>query len=165
MFRSVCITGALALNAALIAAAAPPPPRGLRPYLVAVSVANLEASAGWYEDVLGLRVVDKKAFPESGIKIALLEADGFRLELVELRGSVSPSTCTDVSNPAALRGFGKYAFQIDDLAEFVKGLERRGVAILHDARSAPKDGERSVIIKDNDGNWLQFFQRPRSSGE
>jgi catechol 2,3-dioxygenase-like lactoylglutathione lyase family enzyme len=137
------------------------PPRGLRPYLVAVSVASLEESTAWYQRVLGLRIVEKKDFPQQGLKIAFLESQGFRLELVDLKGSVSAGSCADVSNPAALRGFGKYAFQVDALEDVVVSLQKSGVAILHDFRKSATAGDQSVIIKDPDGNWLQFFQRPQ----
>jgi hypothetical protein len=66
-----------------------------------------------------------------------------------------------VANPAALRGFGKYAFQVDDLGGVVSAFKRHGTAVLHDFSTDPKPSDRSIIIKDNDGNWLQFFQRPR----
>ncbi len=134
-------------------------PRGMRPYLVAISVADVDASVAWYERVLGLSLVERKAFAQQGIRVAFLKSDGFRLELVELKNSINPATCADVSNPAALRGFGKFAFQVDDLAEVVKSLERHGVGILHDFRSAEASAERSIIVKDVDGNWLEFFQR------
>lgn len=135
-------------------------PRGVRPYLVAISVASVDASATWYQETLGLQLVEKKSFDEQGIKVALLKSDGFRLELVELKNSLNPATCTDTSNPAALRGFSKLAFQVDDLGAVVQRLGQRGVSILHDFRSAPLADDRSVIVKDGDGNWLQLFQRP-----
>ena len=92
-------------------------PRGMRPYLVAISVASVDASATWYQETLGLQLVEKKAFDEQGIKVAFLRSDGFRLELVELKHSVNPASCTDTSNPAALRGFSKVAFQVRGVVE------------------------------------------------
>jgi len=136
------------------------PPSGLRPYLVAVSVANLDASVAWYANVLGLRVAERKAFPDQGLRVAFLESEGFRLELVELKGSVSPSTCTDVSNPASLRGVGKVAFRVDDLKETVAQLQKRGAVLFRDFRDPATPKRGSVIIKDPDGNWVQFFQHP-----
>ncbi len=159
MWRAMAVACAVVLNPFMAATADQGgPPRGLRPYLVAISVANLDESIAWYEKALGLRTADKKSFPEQGLKVAFLESEGFRLELVELKGSVSPASCTDVTNPAALRGFGKYAFRVDDLAELAGRFRAMGISILHDFRSAPEARARSIIIKDNEGNWLQFFQ-------
>jgi len=124
---------------------------------VAISVANLDESIAWYEKALGLRTSDRRSFPEHGLKVAFLESEGFRLELVELKGSASPGSCADVTNPA-LRGFGKFAFQVDDLAALAGRFQTMGIGILRDFRSAPEARNRSIIIKDNDGNWLQFFQ-------
>jgi len=159
MWQVMAVACAAVLNAVTPAVAdQSEPPRGLRPYLVAISVANLDESVAWYEKALGLRTADRKSFPEQGLKVAFLESEGFRLELVELKGSVSPGSCTDVTNPAALRGFGKYAFQVDDLAELANRFRAKGIGILRDFRSAPEARGRSIIIKDNEGNWLQFFQ-------
>jgi catechol 2,3-dioxygenase-like lactoylglutathione lyase family enzyme len=150
--------------AAAVAAVASPAekieaPAGLRPYLVALSVGDIDAAAAWYVRVLGLRIADRKDFPAQGLKVAFLEADAFRLELVELKGSVSPGSCVNVTNPASLRGFGKYAFQVDDVESLVGRLRKAEVSILHDFRSAADPSERSIIVKDNEGNWLQFFER------
>lgn len=150
---ALCVVGA-------VSADPPAVPRGMTPYLVAISVASVDAAATWYQETLGLQLIEKKAFDEQGITVAVLKSDGFRLELVELKNSVNSASCADTSNPAALRGFSKVAFQVDDLGEVVQRLGRRGVSILHDFRSAPLADDRSVIVKDGDGNWLQFFQRP-----
>jgi catechol 2,3-dioxygenase-like lactoylglutathione lyase family enzyme len=143
------------------AAEGPAPLAGMRPYLVAISVRSLEQSVAWYEKVLDLHLVEKKAFPDQGLAIAFLESEGFRLELIELRGSVGRAGCVkDPSNPATLQGIGKYAFVVDHLDEVATTLVQRGAKIYFDTRKDPEPSERSVIIQDNDGNWIQFFQRP-----
>ena len=136
------------------------PLRGMRPYLVAVSVADLEESVTWYANVLGLRIAERKTFPDQGLRMAFLESEGFRLELVELKGSVSPGSCTDMSNPASMRGVGKVAFQVDDLKQAVAQLQKRGGVLFRDFRNPATPKRGSVIIKDPDGNWVQFFQHP-----
>ena len=154
---SLALAGGLAMSAE-----SPEPLKGMRPYLVAISVKSLDESAAWYSGVLGLRLVEKKDFPDHGLSIALLESEGFRLELVQLKGSVASIDCApDPSNPASLQGVGKYAFQVDDLSDVVSTLKKRGAQIFRSFSDAAKPRETSVIIKDNDGNWIQFFQRPR----
>lgn len=135
------------------------PPRGLQPHLLAISVGSLHDAIAWYEDIAGLRLVERKAYPDQHLELAFLESrGGFRLELVQLEGSISPGRCADVSNPATLRGPGKFAFQVDDLREIVSALDKRGAAIFRDFRgSSPPN----IIVKDADGNWIQFFQRRR----
>ncbi len=154
---SLALAGGLAMSAS-----SPEPLKGMRPYLVALSVKSLDESAAWYGGVLGLRLAEKKDFPDNGLSIAILESEGFRLELVELKGSkAAADLLTDATNPASLRGFGKLAFQVDDLAETVAELKMRGAAVFRDFTDPAKPGSGSVIIKDNDGNWIQFFQRPK----
>jgi catechol 2,3-dioxygenase-like lactoylglutathione lyase family enzyme len=134
--------------------------KGLAPYLVAISVKNVDDSASWYRRVMDLRLVDAKSFPDRGLRIAFLESDAFRLELVELRDSVSPAKfAPDPTNPASVQGVGKYAFRVDHLDEVVASLNATATPIFLDFTKAPVATDRSVIVRDNDGNWIQFFQR------
>ena len=48
--------------------------------LAAVSVANLDASVGWYADNLDFRLNDRRDFPDRKLRIALIERQGFFLE-------------------------------------------------------------------------------------
>jgi catechol 2,3-dioxygenase-like lactoylglutathione lyase family enzyme len=155
------IVGAVVIAVGSSVAPGPSAPAGMRLATIAISVRSLDASVAWYEGVLGLRLADRKQFPEQGLSVALLESSGLRLELVELKGSVSPGSCTDVSNPASLRGVGKYGFEVADLDATVALLIKRGATIAHDSRAARAPDSRSVIIKDNDGNWLELAEEPR----
>lgn len=135
--------------------------RSFRPYLVAVSVADREASIGWYVDNLGFRLEDKRDFPEHRLRVAMLERRGFFLEIVELAGSVPPDRCVPgIDNPALLRGFGKLSFEVEDAAALAKKLKARGVRFQLEPGEGRELGSLSFIVLDPDGNWLQFEQPP-----
>jgi hypothetical protein len=69
------------------------------------------------------------------------------------QGSVEPASCVpDLGNPASLQRVGKFAFLVDDLTEVRATLKQRDIPIL-------LASDDSVIVKDNDGNWVQFFQQ------
>jgi lactoylglutathione lyase len=157
MRRGILLSALLMLGAAT-SAKTTDPFRGMRPYLVAISVEHLDHSIAWYSNALGLRLVRRMGSPKEEIEVAFLECEGFRLELVELKGSVRPDLVS--GNPASVRGIGKFAFQVDDLDGTVGELGRRGVSLANEFRDSATGKRSSVIVKDPDGNWVQFFQRP-----
>ncbi len=163
-------TGVCALGVGLFLLAGCMPPnqqpkeggRSFQPYLVAISVADREASIGWYVDNLGFRLEDKRDFPEYKLRVAMLERQGFFLELVELAGSVPPDHCVHgIDNPALLRGFGKLSFEVEDAAALAKELKARGVRFQLKPGEDREPGSISFIVLDIDGNWLQFKQPPK----
>jgi catechol 2,3-dioxygenase-like lactoylglutathione lyase family enzyme len=68
-----------------------PPDRGVSAALifqhVALSVGDLDAAAGWYREVLGLRDVVEYPVGEDGGKAIMLERDGFAVEVFWSPGS------------------------------------------------------------------------------
>lgn len=132
-------------------------PEALRPSLTAISVPKLDESVRWYVDTLGFALVTQSAFPDHHLRLAILERDGFRLELVELEGSQPPAKLVPgVDNPAMIQGFGKVAFTVGDFDAWLARVRRAGVRFQLEPRTSPEDGSRSFIILDNNGNWLQF---------
>ncbi|HEX8616823.1 MAG TPA: VOC family protein [Thermoanaerobaculia bacterium] len=158
-----CVVFALFLFTAGACATAPaPPPRPaarMQPYLVALSVPDVDESIRWYVTNLGFQQKSRAEYPDYGLVIAIVERDGFRVELVALKGSVAPaSVVADHSNPAILQGFNKIAFRVDDLAAWAKEFRGRGVKFQLQETANPQDNSSSFIIVDNNGNWLQFTQ-------
>lgn len=145
---------------ALAQSPAPATSDEVRPYLVAVSVSNLETSAAWYVDHLGFRLVDKKEFPDYKLRIAILERDRFRLELVQTEGAQSPSRLAPGSdNPARILGFGKLAFLVTDVDARARRMKEKGLKLQLEPTRDDKDGTKSFIVLDPDGNWIQLTQR------
>lgn len=148
------------LFAALPSAVATDPARQetIRPYLASLSVPDIDASAAWYSENLGFKVVKKMDFPDYKLRITLLDRDGFRLELVQLGGSVPPAKVLPEwgSNPALLHGFGKLAFQVADVDAWAGRLKEKGIKFQIEPRDNAEDGTRSFIVLDRDGNWIQL---------
>lgn len=143
------------------------PQFSLRPYLVSISVASLDESLKWYTENLGFIVLNKKDLPEYSLRIAFLQMNGFMMEMIEFKNSVSEEDIRKafpkVDDRAKIQGFGKLAFQVEDIDAFAGLLKRKGV---HFVREVQEDKElfhtKWFIVTDNSGNWIQFFQ-PTSS--
>ena len=133
-----------------------------RPYLLSLSVANLDATASWYRDVLGFREVRHLELPDYRLRIRFLELNGFRLELIQYQDSVSlasiQSKFPNVEDRARVHGFGKLAFAVDDLAAAARALKDKKVKLLRDVSRDEATGDRWMLIEDPEGNWLQFFE-------
>jgi catechol 2,3-dioxygenase-like lactoylglutathione lyase family enzyme len=124
------------------------------PALVALSVGDLKASEQWYVRNAGFTLKAERTFPD--VVIAILEREGFQLELVQLEHSVAPSQLVPGTNPARIRGFGKIAFRVRDIDALAARLRANGVAFQLDPRDDLSAGTRSFIVLDNEGNWIQF---------
>jgi catechol 2,3-dioxygenase-like lactoylglutathione lyase family enzyme len=108
--------------------AAPEPPKtaaGPRPFIVALSVTDIEASTKWYVDTLGFRV----RYPATGHTKplrTLLELGGFFLSLISVdhpaeRNSVLPNPL----DPASLTGVYRFGVEVPDVDVVLKPLRQK----------------------------------------
>jgi catechol 2,3-dioxygenase-like lactoylglutathione lyase family enzyme len=134
----------------------------VRPYLMSLSVANLDLSVRWYHEMLGFRETRRLKMPGSSLRISFLELNGFRLELIEFKDSVSfaaiQSKFPAVDDRAKVQGFGKLAFVVTSVGEVAASLKIKKVKFVREVTQEKGTGETWFIIKDVDGNWLQFFE-------
>lgn len=131
----------------------------LTPYLVAISVANVDTSYAWYRGHLGFQPLRAPYAPVPGIRIGVLIQGDFRLELIEAAGarrrqSALPDSTRDVS----LRGFVKLAFRVPNVDSAVAAFRRAGIPIRFGPVSDANFHVRHFLVADPDGNVLQFFQ-------
>jgi catechol 2,3-dioxygenase-like lactoylglutathione lyase family enzyme len=135
----------------------------IRPYLVSISVSNLDESLKWYGDNLGFEVVKRKDLPQYSLRIAFAELNGFQLELVEFKQSVSYESIKKqfpvIDDRAKIQGFGKLAFLVDDVEAMAAKLKSKGVKFERNVSDDKEFGVKWFIVTDNDGNWIQFFQK------
>src|SRR5215471_5158135 len=128
---SLVVQVVIVIGAVTGAAGAMPSPNGkpeaqtplatARPYLVSLSVANLDLSVRWYRDMLGFREIRRLNMPGSSLRISFLELNGFRLELIEFKDSVSLAAIQSkfpiVDDRGRVQGFAKLAFAVTSVGE------------------------------------------------
>jgi catechol 2,3-dioxygenase-like lactoylglutathione lyase family enzyme len=156
----IALTGLGAPLAPLLAQGpVPGPPAALTPYLVALSVANVDSAYAWYRQMLGFEEMRPPYAPIPGLRIAFLIRSDFRLELIEAahsrpRRAALPDSTRDIS----LQGFTKLAFRVPDVDATAAMFRARGVPLVFGPASDSAFRERHFIVADPDGNLLQFFQ-------
>jgi len=131
-------------------------PSTFAPALVALSVGDIKASEQWYQRNAGFALKWERAFPDAHLVMAILEREGFQLELVQLERSAAPAQLVPGTNPARIRGFGKLAFRVRDVDAAAARLRANSVTFQMEPRDDLAEQTRSFIVLDNEGNWIQF---------
>ena len=127
---------------------------------VALSVPDLDASATWYAEKLGLRLVLEPP-PYQGTRVKVMEGGGLVVELLQNPAAMPLRTAAPAINHTTLvHGIFKAGFVVEDFDRALATLRERGVEVAIGPFPA-RDGQRAnVIIRDNAGNLLQLFGRP-----
>ena len=133
-------------------------------------VKDIEASAKFYSEVLGMRMGERferqgefveqvLAFPGAHIERAMLDkGDGHKLELVQY---LSPASGNPTVNRNDL-GAAHLAFFVDDLDGFYETTSKKGLKYNNPPASmfdeAGKLSLKAAYAQDPDGNWLEFVE-------
>jgi catechol 2,3-dioxygenase-like lactoylglutathione lyase family enzyme len=133
-------------------------------------VKDLDASAQFYSEVLGMQICERferqgefveqvLAFPGAHIDRAMLDKrEGHKLELIQY---LSPP-----SGPGGVErndlGAAHLAFFVEDLDRFYAETSQKGLK-YNNPPAANYDGDGNVSMKacyaqDPDGNWLEFVE-------
>lgn len=134
------------------------------PTLTALMVKDLDKSITWYQQKLGFEIDQpKQAFPSYQMRIVVLKHNGFRLELIEKKGAVAIKELKLAKNHY-LSGFLKLGFMVDNLEGLYQKLKKqKGVDFITGVGTLPKVNfdlkwpKQFLLIRDIDGNMLQFF--------
>lgn len=133
-------------------------PFSYQPYFSAVVVKNLETSSKWYQSVFDLKVKTEMKDPNQVYNIAILESPVFALELLELKGSlVKGDFLKDKPQGTEIQGHFKIGFRISDVTHCLKRLKELNIEVPN-VWTDQGTGKKNFLIKDPDGNLIQFFE-------
>jgi catechol 2,3-dioxygenase-like lactoylglutathione lyase family enzyme len=125
----------------------------------ALSVADLKASTDWYREKFGMKVTMQTP-KQDGNQAVVLEGGGVMVELIR-RDAAQPlaKLTSGMKDNTLVYGFFKAGVVVDDLEETLKGLRARGVEIAMGPFPAKDNVPANVIVRDNAGNLIQFFEK------
>ena len=126
---------------------------------VGLTVRDLEASAGWYERVLGFRRIGSYQEPGGRWRKAFLASDGLRTRLSLAQHTGAPQDPFDERRV----GLDHLAFGLEDIAElgeWVGRLEAAGVAHSQIADSNAIPGAQVLVFRDPDNIQLELYAQP-----
>lgn len=150
-----CLAGALLLGLSPTPAAGQShstPFVGATGAFIALSVPDLEASATWYAERLGLHRT--MTIPRMGRIVggAALEGDGLFIELLQ-HEEARPGTVP----PELTHGIAKAGILVADFERTVAALRQRGIEFAGGPYPARPGQRANVMFKDNAGNVLQVL--------
>ncbi len=121
---------------------------------VTIVVTDLDRSARFYTEVLGMDLVERPAF---GFPGRWLQADDAQVHLNLAGPEAGPAGLAGPGGTSLSRGF-HYAFRVVDCDAAAAHLAALGHAIIDGPRSRP-DGARQLYLRDPDGHLVELFSR------
>ena len=135
--------------------------QSIKPHTIGIVVNDIEKSTKWYEDVLELKLYKEISFPEyDSLKINFLKGNEFEFELMEKKTSFTIQKYVPGYNlnDKPLLGFSKVAFTVAKIEQLYDRLKKKNVTEVLGITEDKEFGSKYFIIKDLDGNILQFIQ-------
>ena len=127
---------------------------------VGVSVADLDAAIAWYGAALGLVPEFEFALPQFEFRAVVLVAPGgYRVELIERRGSVPGPERPNPIEAANVRGFGHLCLDVPDVDASFAALLSVGAAERMSPRPSPEPKIRMAYVADPEGNLIELIDR------
>jgi lactoylglutathione lyase len=117
-------------------------------------VGNLDRSLKFYTEVLGMRLLRRKDYPEGKFTLAFVgyqdEADGAALEL---------TFNWDTDRYDIGSGYGHVALEVDDAYEACAEIKRRGGVVTREAGPMKHGTTVIAFVQDPDGYMVELIQK------
>jgi lactoylglutathione lyase len=117
-------------------------------------VGNLDRSIDFYTQVLGMRELRRKDYPDGQFTLAFVgyqdEADGVVLELTYNWGTEK----YDLGN-----AYGHIALEVDDAYATCEQVKARGGKVVREAGPMKHGSTVIAFVEDPDGYKIEFIQR------
>jgi lactoylglutathione lyase len=117
-------------------------------------VGDLEKSIAFYTDVLGMKMLRRKDYPEGKFTLAFVgyqdEADGAVLELTHN---------WDVKKYDLGTGYGHIAIEVDNAYDACEEVRKRGGKITREAGPMKHGATVIAFVEDPDGYKIELIQK------
>ena len=130
----------------------------ITPAHYAISVADLDESIAWYEEMLGFQLIEKSYAGPPQSTIAILQNGDFRMELfLHDDTQPMPEFFRDPDAHPRQQGPQHIAFWVDDLDGLMEQLTAKGVKVL--VGPVVMGGTKLYYIADNSGIPIELMSR------
>ena len=119
-----------------------------------IRVGNLDKSIAFYTEVLGMRLLRRKDYPEGKFTLAFVGyADESEQAVIELTHNWDTKTY-DLGN-----GFGHIAIAVKDAYKACEEVKKRGGTVTREPGPMKFGGTVIAFVQDPDGYKIEFIQR------
>jgi methylmalonyl-CoA/ethylmalonyl-CoA epimerase len=127
---------------------------------VGIAVADMDASIGWWRDVLGFALLRRYHIESIPAEVAVLGNGALHVELL-CRPDARPANAERRIPDDDLKTHGTkhVAFSVEDVRGFIATIAARGADVVW-LKEFP-DGRAASFIRDNEGNLIEFVQWPK----
>lgn len=129
---------------------------------IGVAVRNIEDTIGFYENVLGAKLIDRYRSDAKGVEseIAIMEVDGARTELLAPTNNDTSPIARFIKQKG--KGVHHIAYRVDDLDAALEELKQQGIRTLEDSLRINKHGRRLIYLNpaDTEGTIIEYCDYP-----
>lgn len=157
-FRQVALIAVLGAGLGALPVHAADAP-SLKPFMVAVSVSDLQKETDWYVKMLGARIVKDADFGNGGTHFRWLMIGDQRLELVysPTAKDMAPARAKPPAH-AGLHGYTHFTLASSDLAATKAALLAKGATLAMDITDVAPLGIKVLYLADPEGNAVEIAQ-------
>jgi lactoylglutathione lyase len=120
-------------------------------------VGDLHRSLDFYTNVLGMKLLRKKDYPDGRFTLAFVGyADESQAAVLELTHN------WDIQSYELGNGYGHVAIEVDDAYKACQEVKKRGGRVTRDAGPMKHGTTVIAFVEDPDGYKIEFIERPRA---
>lgn len=127
------------------------------PQFFALSVADIDVMASWYETMLGLERGEMNGPADGTIRQTTLANGRLFVELVQHHEAKDRSSY-GIERSYLVHGIFKVGFFVQDIDRAVAELETKGASFRGGIIDLPEQGIRMILVEDPEGNIVQLFE-------
>jgi catechol 2,3-dioxygenase-like lactoylglutathione lyase family enzyme len=131
----------------------------LAPFMIGLSVADLDKVTAWYVDKLDFRVTKDVPLGQDGGRLRFIESGSQRIELLFVPGARPGPTRALPPAHGAVRGFTHLTMEVADLDAALAILAARDIKPEVGPVPIPQLGVRVIFLRDPEGNMVEILQR------
>ena len=128
-------------------------------FMVAISVADVEAETRWFVDNLGFTVEKDASVRDGAVHFRWLINGNQRIELLGIAGSQPGPARATPPGHAAIRGITQVTLETRDIEATRAALAAKGVTPALDITEVAPLGIRVMYLLDPEGNAIEIAQK------